>query len=305
MPVPLPGVDPAPVAEARQRSNTPVPPAQVVEARPQRSNTPFPPVPVVAAAPAMAPAAQQTEDALYPPPSTLAPHAESAPPAMLAVPAREIGQPMALMQPMAELAPYTEPMADAPYPLPPPMARTPIPGFPHPPPPQEPRATPQISRPRREAAAVHVVGFWRRVAAAVIDLAIVVPAALIVAALAGWVTGVHLPGNLSVVDIDLWIDLVLATDPALVMGLVLFGAIGLTYLLVFQIVVGRTLGMRVLGIKIIDVYGDRPSAARCVARCAGYLAGIATLFLGFLWMGFDSEKRGLQDWIAGTYVIRA
>jgi uncharacterized RDD family membrane protein YckC len=24
-----------------------------------------------------------------------------------------------------------------------------------------------------------------------------------------------------------------------------------------------------------------------------------------LWMGFDSEKRGLQDWIAGTYVIRA
>ena len=40
-------------------------------------------------------------------------------------------------------------------------------------------------------------------------------------------------------------------------------------------------------------------------RCAGYLAGVATLFLGFLWMGFDSEKRGLHDWIAGTYVIRA
>jgi uncharacterized RDD family membrane protein YckC len=57
--------------------------------------------------------------------------------------------------------------------------------------------------------------------------------------------------------------------------------------------------------KIIDVYGERPSAPRCVARCAGYLASVATLFLGFLWMGFDSEKRALQDWIAGTYVIRA
>jgi uncharacterized RDD family membrane protein YckC len=86
---------------------------------------------------------------------------------------------------------------------------------------------------------------------------------------------------------------------------VLFCAIGLTYLLLFQIVVGRTLGMRAMQIKIIDIYGDRPSAARCVARCAGYIAGVATLFLGFLWMGFDSEKRGLQDWIAGTYVIRA
>ena len=83
------------------------------------------------------------------------------------------------------------------------------------------------------------------------------------------------------------------------------GAIGLLYLLVFQIVYGRTLGMRALGLQIIDVYGDRPSPGRCLARCLGYLAGLATLFLGFLWMGFDAEKRGLHDWIAGTYVIKA
>jgi uncharacterized RDD family membrane protein YckC len=161
-------------------------------------------------------------------------------------------------------------------------------------------------RPRREAASVFVVGFWRRLAAAMIDLAIVLPCALLITVIASRITGVQLPpSNLRMADIDLWIDLVLAADPSLVMALVLFGAIGLTYLLVFQIVLGRTLGMRVLRIKIIDVYGDRPSAGRCVARCAGYLAGVATMFLGFLWIGFDSEKRGLQDWIAGTYVIRA
>jgi len=164
---------------------------------------------------------------------------------------------------------------------------------------------PATARPRREAAAVHVVGFWRRLIAAALDLAIVVPAALIITMIASRITGLHLPGNLHLFDVDLWIDLVLATDPALVMGLVMCGAIGLTYLLMFQIIVGRTLGMRVMRIKIIDVYGDRPSPARCVARCAGYLAGVVTLFLGFLWMGFDSEKRGLQDWIAGTLVIRA
>jgi uncharacterized RDD family membrane protein YckC len=162
------------------------------------------------------------------------------------------------------------------------------------------------ARPRREATTVHVVGFWRRLVAAAIDLALVIPAALFITVIASRITGVHLPpSNLRVIDVDLWIDLVLATDPALVMALVLFCAIGVVYLLVFQIVVGRTLGMRALHLKIIDVYGDQPSAARCVARCAGYLAGVATLFLGFLWMGFDSEKRGLQDWIAGTYVIRA
>jgi uncharacterized RDD family membrane protein YckC len=160
-------------------------------------------------------------------------------------------------------------------------------------------------RPRREAPAVHVVGFWRRLVAAAVDLAIVFPAALIITAIVSWITSVQLPTNLHLLDIDLWIDLVLATDPALVMALGLVGAIGLAYLLVLQIVIGRTLGMRLLRIKIIDVYGDPPSPARCVARCGGYLASVATLFLGFLWMGFDSEKRGLQDWIAGTYVIRA
>ena len=159
---------------------------------------------------------------------------------------------------------------------------------------------------RREAQTVHVVGFWKRVAAAAIDFAIVIPAALLVTLVVTRIAGVHLPpSNIHLFDIDLWIDLVLRTDPALVTGFVLMLAIGMTYLLVFQIILGRTLGMRVMRMKIIDVYGERPSPARCLARCAGYLAGVATLFLGFLWMGFDSEKRGLQDWIAGTYVIRA
>ena len=106
-------------------------------------------------------------------------------------------------------------------------------------------------------------------------------------------------------DIDLWIDLVLATDPALVMGLVLFLAIGLIYLLVLHVALGRTLGMRLLGIKVIDVYGDPPSPLRCIARCGGYVAAMATLLLGFLWIGFDSEKarpsgldrRDLRDYL--------
>lgn len=159
---------------------------------------------------------------------------------------------------------------------------------------------------KREAAQVTVVGFWKRGVAALIDLAIVIPAALLVTLLVTKLAGVHLPpSNIHLTDVDLWIDLLLRTDPALLTASGLVLAIGMTYLLVFQIVLGRTLGMRLMRMKIIDVYGERPSPARCLARCGGYLAGVATLFLGFLWMGFDSEKRGLQDWIAGTYVIRA
>jgi uncharacterized RDD family membrane protein YckC len=167
-------------------------------------------------------------------------------------------------------------------------------------------AAPAARPSRREASTVYVVGFWKRLAAAAIDLAIVIPAALLITLIASKLAGVPLPpSNIRLLDVDMWIDLVLAADGAVVMAIVLTLAIGMTYLLVFQILVGRTLGMRVLKIKIIDVYGDKPSPARCLARCGGYLASVATLFLGFLWMGVDSEKRGLQDWIAGTYVIRA
>ena len=178
------------------------------------------------------------------------------------------------------------------------------------PPPAAPRpeATPAPARAaaRREAPTVYVVGFWKRAIAAAIDLAVVVPTALIVTWIVSKIAGVHLPpSNLRLTDLDLWLDLVLASDPALVMGAVLLVAIGLLYLIVSHIVLGRTLGMRVLKLKVIDLYGDRPSPRRCLARCAGYLASVATLFLGFLWIGFDSEKRGLQDWIAGTYVVRA
>jgi uncharacterized RDD family membrane protein YckC len=177
---------------------------------------------------------------------------------------------------------------------------------PPPRPPVERPSQPELRPSARAAPTVHVVGFWRRLAAAIVDLAIVVPVSLLFTLIISKIADVHLPSSsLHLLDIDLWIDLALATDPALLMGFVLFTAIGMTYLLVFHIVLGRTLGMRLLKIRIIDVYGERPSPGRCAARCAGYLAGVATLFLGFLWMGFDSEKRGLHDWIAGTYVIRA
>jgi uncharacterized RDD family membrane protein YckC len=172
-----------------------------------------------------------------------------------------------------------------------------------------PTARPALSPPtrpsRRDAASVWVVGFWKRFAAALIDAALIVPAALLITLIVSKVADVHLPArNMKLLDVDMWIDLVLATDPALVMGVGLLLATSLIYLLLFHITLGRTLGMRVLKMKVIDVYGDAPSPARCIARCAGYLAGVATLFLGFLWIGFDSEKRGLQDWIAGTYVIK-
>ena len=150
----------------------------------------------------------------------------------------------------------------------------------------------------------YVGGFWRRLAAAVIDLAIVVPTALVLCWVAGKVAGVHLPPSRHR-SIDFWLDLLLANDPALLGGIGLTLAIAVVYAQVFQLTMSRTLGMRALKLRIIDVYGDELSTARAALRTLGYLASLATLGLGFLWIGFDSEKRGLHDWISSTYVVKS
>lgn len=163
------------------------------------------------------------------------------------------------------------------------------------------RPAPRSSRP---PPTFHVAGFWRRVAAAALDAAVLVPACLILTWLAGALSGVHLPASRHG-GLDFWLDLLLGSDPALVGGLGLSLAIASIYVLLFQFTTGRTLGMRALKLRIIDIYGDAPSFGRAAARTAGYLVGLATLGLGFLWVGFDSERRGLHDWLSGTYVVKA
>jgi uncharacterized RDD family membrane protein YckC len=157
---------------------------------------------------------------------------------------------------------------------------------------------------RDDAPTVWVAGMWRRLLAALVDAAIVVPAAAAAVWAASRLAGMQLPpvrGG----KIDAWLDLVLAGDPAVLGALGLAAAVAAVYLLCFQVLAARTPGMRLLGVRVIDVYGAPPSALRSLARTAGYFVSAATGGLGFLWIGFDREKRGLHDWLAGTYVVKA
>jgi uncharacterized RDD family membrane protein YckC len=157
---------------------------------------------------------------------------------------------------------------------------------------------------RTSAPTVYVAGFWRRSLAALVDAAAIVPVAFLITLLAGRLAGLSLP-EAQRTGIDYWIDLALAGEPALWGSIGLFLAIVVIYLLVFQAMAGRTPGMRLLRLRIIDPYGEPPGVIRAIVRTVGYVVGICSLSLGFLWIGFDREKRGLHDWLAGTYVIKA
>jgi uncharacterized RDD family membrane protein YckC len=68
---------------------------------------------------------------------------------------------------------------------------------------------------------------------------------------------------------------------------------------------GQTPGMMLLGLRIArESDGTPPGLGRSILRYVGFVISQIPLFLGFIWVAFDSKKQGWHDKIAGTVVVR-
>lgn len=68
---------------------------------------------------------------------------------------------------------------------------------------------------------------------------------------------------------------------------------------------GATPGKMALNLKIVDANtGQNITIGKAIIRLLGYILSAIPLGLGFLWVAFDSKKRGWHDLIAGTVVIK-
>jgi len=76
------------------------------------------------------------------------------------------------------------------------------------------------------------------------------------------------------------------------------------YFIGFWCVGGQTPGMWVLHLRIVRKDGRTPGVLRSIVRFVGLLLSIAPAFLGFVPVLFDSRRRGLADYLAGTTVLR-
>jgi uncharacterized RDD family membrane protein YckC len=77
------------------------------------------------------------------------------------------------------------------------------------------------------------------------------------------------------------------------------------YLAVFIAAAGQTIGKMVTGVRVIGDDGQRVSIAAAVMRTAGCAGSLLTLGLGYLPAFVATDRRALQDRIAGTRVVRA
>lgn len=147
-------------------------------------------------------------------------------------------------------------------------------------------------------------GLFRRCVAGLIDTLLLLPILLLGGLLLCLAMGQPVP-RLGELSPDLLVASLLDGSKGGQALLLLSGILSLLYFFLFHAARGQTPGKQALRIMVIDVYGQRPSTWRCLLRTFGYLLSALPFSLGFLWIGFDREKRALHDWLAGTYVVLA
>lgn len=134
-------------------------------------------------------------------------------------------------------------------------------------------------------------GFWQRLIAHVLDLFILGFLEMPFLYLAAWVEGVINPAALESEYIS--------------SGLELFGLV-LTLVLVvgFWKWKAATPGKMIMGLVITNKRGEKPSTLQFIWRYFAYIISAIPFCLGFLWVAFDSKKRGFHDLLSGTVVLK-
>lgn len=133
-------------------------------------------------------------------------------------------------------------------------------------------------------------GFWRRVAAAILDgivVGIVTSPFMMVLAL---MADIRTPAGEAVYS-------VLSNSFSILIGVCY-------YALMESSKWQATLGKLALGLKVTDLQGERITLLRAVGRYAAKYLSAVILLIGFIMVAFTDKKQGLHDKIVNTLVIR-
>jgi uncharacterized RDD family membrane protein YckC len=65
-----------------------------------------------------------------------------------------------------------------------------------------------------------------------------------------------------------------------------------------------TIGKQAMGLKVINLHGDRITPINAVGRFFATYLSMFLLGFGYLMVAFDSKKQAMHDKLAGTYVVK-
>ena len=152
----------------------------------------------------------------------------------------------------------------------------------------------------RPAATVQYGGFWIRLVAYLID-------AIILGVVSGLVQLLVMGSFLNIPRFEPGENPFAVLGPMMaVMGTatLISLAINCAYETFFVAKYGATPGKMALSLKVVRPNGGPVDVGRAFARYFGKVLSGLILFIGYIMIGFDAEKRGLHDMICDTRVIR-
>jgi uncharacterized RDD family membrane protein YckC len=79
--------------------------------------------------------------------------------------------------------------------------------------------------------------------------------------------------------------------------------IAIGYPIASWVLFGQTLGKALTGIRVVRMDNTRLTIGHALLRYVGYWLSAIPLFLGFLWVLGDPERRAWHDKLAGTCVV--
>jgi uncharacterized RDD family membrane protein YckC len=144
-----------------------------------------------------------------------------------------------------------------------------------------------------------VAPLWRRLLAWCIDFALIST----MTSLFFWAAAAMVRRDLPRPDLDLLLVPSRTSATLALMWLLLFAMMTLLYLALFTALGGETPGKGLLGLRVIDRWGQTPSAGRSVVRATLALGSAAFALTGFFLVLFDRRRQALHDKLAGTFVV--
>lgn len=146
-------------------------------------------------------------------------------------------------------------------------------------------------QPPRERIPLKYAGFWIRLAACLIDAVVIIMVMVIFSFLGGAITTMN---NQREESLALWVILFYAV--------LIFGHLFYFTFMESSTLQG-TLGKITVGIKVGDARGNKLSFATALGRTASKWLSQLVFGIGFIMVAWDSEKQGLHEKIADTYVF--
>jgi len=124
--------------------------------------------------------------------------------------------------------------------------------------------------------ALEYAGFWIRLGAGIIDLLIL-----------GFIVGI-----------------VACVFPSPIICIAVGLPVSVAHFVGFWAWRGQTPGKMAMGIKVIRTDSSPLTWQSALLRYWSYIVSAMMLFIGFIWIAFDSRKQGIHDKIADTYVVK-